>query len=285
MKTEFIPTEISLEKAKKLNPLLVSRTALDIFPAAVASDMPMELLIGTTCRNLLFYELQLLSVRYGADNISDPLASLSIYTTELAVFLLNAEVLPLLVRRISCLRNMEEVRKMQNLLKGLPEVPSDAPADILLIQEMLRELHSLFVKPCADIIQKYQQLTVRWMRCQTMLPMQSIRAESVLDLALYQIQRNLSRYRCGEERRLEWGKEIHGYYHSYLSSGYCAQTAKRLARADFIKAHPIPIRAEDQLSLAPQPGLHRNSIRFYHKSYQESEKNRARTQIKERQEK
>ena len=270
MKTEFIPTEISLEKAKKLNPLFVSRTALDIFPAAVASDMPMELLIGTTCRNLLFYELQLLSVRYGVDNISDVPTSFSIYTTEFADFLLNAEILPLLVRRISCLGNTEEVRKMQTLLEGLPEAPSDAPADILLIQEMLRELHSLFVKPCEDITQKYQQLTVRWMRCQTMLPMQSVRAESVLDLALYQVQRNLSRQQSGQERRLEWGKEIHGYYQTYLSSGYCAQTAKRLARADFIKAHPIPAQAEDQMSLSSQPGLHRNSIRFYLKSYQES---------------
>lgn len=285
MKTEFIPTEISLEKAKKLNPLFVSRTALDIFPVAVSFDIPMEFLVGTTCRNLLFYELQLLSVRYGAETRFGIATPFRLYTSKLAAYLWGADILPMLLCHLSSLRTAEELAKMRKALSELPEVPCEAPADILLIQEMLTELGSLLQAPSENVTQKYQQLTVRWMREQTRTPMQSVSADSVLDLALHQVQRNLSRHHCGEERRLEWGKEIHGYYHSYLSSGYCAQTAKRFARADFIKAHPIPIRAEDQLSFAPQPGLHRNSIRFYHKSYQESEKNRARTQIKERQEK
>ena len=272
MKTAIIPTEIALKKEQELNPLLVSRTALDIFPVAVSSDMPLALLIGTTCRNLLFYELQLLSIRHRADDRSEISTSFGLYALKLAAYLRNTDILPLLLRRVSSLRNTEELGRIQKALNELPEAPPEAPAGILLIQEMLAELRILLRKPSGDVAQKYQQLTVRWTRNQTMAPMQSIHAGSVLNLALYQVQRNLSRHRNGEERRLNWGKEIHGYYQSHLSSGRCVQTAKRLAREDFIKAHPIPAGAEDQMCLSSQPGLHRNSVLLYLKSYQDSQK-------------
>ena len=278
-----MPTEITLKKVKELNPLLVTRTALDIFPVANMTDTPLELLIGTTCRNLLFYELQLLSFRYGIESRTCREASFEFYTSKLATYLWKSDILPMLLHRQSSLQTQEELSQMQKVLSKLPEAPIEAPEEILLIQKLLKELCCLEQNPSESVMPTYQQLTVHWMREQARASMQIIPVETVLNLALHQVRRNLSRHRCGEERRLEWGKEIHDSYEAYLSKGYCAQTAKRLARADFLKAHPIPMRAEDQLSFTPQPGLHRNSIQLYHKIYQESEKNRE-PQIKERHE-
>ena len=102
-----------------------------------------------------------------------------------------------------------------------------------------------------------------------------------LQLAKTEIRRRNSRHENTLQRQIKWGEEFHTYYTGHLANGHCEQTAKRLAREDFINAHPLKHDNED-LDYTNFPGHHRSSLLLYHRTYLKTLKSNSTNDNKEK---
>mgnify|MGYP007129682746 CR=1 FL=1 len=60
MNAEQISYGQTLDIARHLLPVMLSRTALKIFPKWKTADMSSKQIVAVICRNLLFYQIQLM---------------------------------------------------------------------------------------------------------------------------------------------------------------------------------------------------------------------------------
>ena len=270
MNAEQISYGQTLDIARHLLPVMLSRTALKIFPKWKTADMSSKQIVAVICRNLLFYQIQLMSRNYAAEpDCSNSTIFLS-YASALRKFLLQESDLELYLCRVNYGLTDSEAARIEASLRHLPAVPDKVPQYIRVIQGYLTRLFCMFELPPDELKLALYDLQADWQESLCRFPMQLISARYSLELARNENNRNLSRQRNGLKRRLQWGKEFHNYYQFHLAAGCCDQTAKKLARTDFIKAHPISGTAEEAVDFPNMPGHHRCSLLSYHRAYLKS---------------
>lgn len=254
-----------VKSARHQIPVTLSRTGLTVFPRSNGVDVSLEKLVAVICRNLIFYQIQRMCSK-NADEQNNVSPAFSAYSDKMRHFLHNSDCLELYLCDKSSEMNSTDTKRIWESLEHLPNASEDLPKEILVIQKFIQRLKNLCKLSVEEFGLELYRLQADWISSLCSKDMLLLSAEHSLRLAEFEISRRISRHEKSQKNKEKWGEEFHIYYTRHLAAGHCKQTAKRMAREDFVKAHPLS-QSEDDIDCTNFPGHHRGSLLSYHRTY------------------
>lgn len=280
MKSRRKSIEQEVRSAQQQIPVTLSRTGLNIFSRVMNAEISPGKLIAVICRNLIFYQVQRLC-HYDADEQNAVSPAFSAYSESIRQFLLNTDCIDLyLCNKMQKLCD-NDVKRIQQSLEHFPKPIKELPEELQMIQKFIQQFKKLWNSTPEKIGFQLYKLQADWINSLCGKNMILLSAGDSLQLAKTEIRRRNSRHENTLQRQIKWGEEFHTYYTGHLANGHCEQTAKRLAREDFINAHPLKHDNED-LDYTNFPGHHRSSLLLYHRTYLKTLKSNSTNDNKEK---
>ncbi len=234
-----------IQKAATLDSVLVDTEALNIFRP---NDTPasLEEMLATICRNLIRYYFHCLEHEMDSGNES--------YLLQIQSF-----------ERTLQSTDKTDIRLCFQLAEQLPAPPESLPEKIHHIYRNIGEVLKIRdLSPEQAYIRLYE-IAAHWLLY--LQSAQTVPASLVLDNALKFCFQHQKRHENMCSRSIRWGEEYDSYLQKYLQLGYRPKTAKTAAKQDFIKAHPLPKNADEQLEAGEFPGHSNPALRRYRQAY------------------
>ncbi len=235
-----------IQKAATLDSVLVDTEALNIF---CPNDTPasLEEMLATICRNLIRYYFHCMEHEVDSGNES--------YLLQIQSFELTGKT---------------DTKLCFQLAEQLPAPPEFLPEKIHHIYRTIGEVLKIRgLSPEQSHIRLYE-ITTHW-SC-SLQSFQTVPASLVLDDALKFCFQHQKRHENMNSRSIRWGEEYDSCLQKYLQLGYRPKTAKTAAKQDFIKAHPLPKTADEQLEAGEFPGHSNPALRRYRQAYLNSKR-------------
>ncbi len=227
--------------------------------------MSPEKLVAVICRNLIFYQIQRMCNK-NADEQNNVSPAFSAYSDKMRHFLHNSNCLELYLCDKSSEMSITDAKRIRESLKNLPQASEDLPKESLVIQKFIQQVNGLWDLPVMELNSYLYRLQADWNNALCSQDMLLLSAEQSLQLAEFEIARRITRHEKSQKNKEKWGEEFHIYYTKHLADGHREQTAKRMAREDFVKAHPLS-QNRDDIDYTNFPGHHRGSLLSYHRTY------------------
>ncbi len=238
-----------IEKAAASDMVLIDVEALNIFRSD-DTVVSLEEMLAAICRNLIRYYFHCLDHETVLGNES--------YLTKIRQYRETCDA----VLQSS---GRPEIKHCFQLAKQLPIPPKSLPEKFHCIHCTIGEVLKIRSLPAGQAHLRLYELAAHWL---CFLPsFQPIPASMVLDNAQKFCSLHQKRHENIRAKSIAWGEEYNGYLQKYLRLGYRPKTAKTAAKRDFIKAHPLPKNADEQLESGEFPGHSNPALRRYHQAY------------------
>jgi hypothetical protein len=151
--------------------------------------------------------------------------------------------------------------------KQLPPPPKSLPEKFHCIYQIIQKVQDIRNLLDDQACARLYELAAHWANMLQSAPMQPIPASMIMDNAIKYCYQYHKRHENVLANYIRWGEEYDSCLQKYLSLGYRPKTAKTMAKQDFIKTHPLPKNADEQLETGELPGHSNPALRRYHKAY------------------
>lgn len=238
-----------IENVTASDMVLVDVEALNIFCSDDAAASSEEML-AMICRNLVRYYFHCLDRETASGNESY-LAKIRQYRETYDAVLQSS--------------GKPEIKLCFQLAKQLPTPPKSLSEKIHHIYRIIDNVLKVRDPPTGQAHLRLYELAAHWL-C-SLPSLQPVPASMVLDNARKFCSLHQKRHENIRSKSIAWGEEYDGYMQKYLRLGYRPKTAKTAAKRDFIKAHPLPKNADEQLETGEFPGHSNPALRRYLQAY------------------